>query len=138
MASGKSTFLRNRELNYLFNGGAAVVVPANIWIRLYTTTLTPGGVGTEVVAASYDQVSIPLDATNFPVTSDGELENALQVAVGVAEEDWGELLAWGAWDAETGGNLWYWGDIAPGIEISEGAVMVIPAGMLKFKSQATA
>lgn len=135
MASGKSTFLRNRELNYLFNGGPAVVIPDSIWIRFYTTALTPGGVGTEVAAASYSAKEIALDETEFPPSEDGVIENALQQAIGVAVEDWGEIMAWGAWDAEEEGNLWYWGDITPAIEISEGAVMVIPAGLLQFKTE---
>lgn len=130
MASGQSIFLRDRILNFLFNGGAAVAIPASLWLRLYTTALTAAGVGTEVAAASYDPVEILLNTANFPTTTNGTIENDVQIPMGTAEEDWGTLLAWGLWTAETGGNLWRWGDINPGIEIGEGAVVVIPAGAL--------
>lgn len=135
MSSGKSTFLQNRELNYLFNGGPAVVVPASIFVRFYTTALTPGGVGTEVAAPSYDPAEFARTAANFPVAADGSIENAVQKAIGTALEDWGTIRAWGIWDASVGGNLWFWGDIAPGVEVTEGAVMVIPVGMLQIATE---
>lgn len=132
MASGKSVYLRDRLMNFIFNGGAAFVPPASIWIRLYTTALTPAGVGTEVAAASYNAIQVPLNTTNFPTTTDGSIENAEQIPVGTAAEDWGSVKAWGVWTTQTGGQLLWWGDINPAAVIVSGTVMVIPVGMLAF------
>lgn len=130
--TGKSVFLRDRLLNFIFNGGAAFVPPASIWIRLYTVALSAAGGGTEVAAASYNAIQITLDTTNFPTTTDGSIENAEQIPVGTAGEDWGTVVAWGAWTLESGGQLLWWGDIDPAAVILEGTVMVIPVGMLLF------
>lgn len=132
MASGKSNYWANKLLNKTFNG-AAVAFPASVWIRFYTTELTAGGAGTEVDADGYAPVEIVCNATNFPVVADRSMENAAEIVVGTAGEDWGELLAWGVWDAETAGNLLWWGGIAGGVEVVESAVVKIPAGMLKFE-----
>ncbi len=136
MSSGKSNYLINKELNHALNGGAWVS-PATVWLRLYTTVLTAAGVGTEVVAASYSPVSITCDVTNFPTTTDQQAENGVQISVGTAGENWGTLRAWGLWDAQSGGNLLFWGDILPegvppGMEVLAGAIMKVPVGMLQI------
>lgn len=130
MTTGKSIFLRDRILNFIFAGGAAFVPPASVWLRLYITTITSAGVGTQMSAASYAPKEIPLGATHFPVTTTGEIANAEQIPFGTANEDWGLFSAWGLWTAQTGGNLLWWGNLDEPVEILEGTVLVLPIGML--------
>ena len=134
MASGKSAFYAAKSLKEEFYG-EDYVAAASLWLRLYTDTLTTGGVGTEVSAAGYAPVELVCDDTVWLFTAPDKMANIDQIPVGVAAEDWGELTSWGLWDAETAGNLHWVGEIDPAIEILEGAVMVIPAGMIALFEQ---
>lgn len=131
MASGKGNYLINKELNHSLNG-AAFSSPTELFLRLYTTALTAAGVGTELSADGYAPVEIECNTTNFPTTSDNSAENGVAIAVGTAEEDWGDLDAWGLWDAGSGGNLHYFGEFDPPLNVLEGAILVIPVGMLQI------
>ncbi|HXG83287.1 MAG TPA: hypothetical protein VNI84_04585, partial [Pyrinomonadaceae bacterium] len=126
----------NKQLNATFNA-EVIAHPANVFIRLYTTALTPAGVGTEVAGTGYAAKSVPCNAANFPVVTDGSIENALAIAFGTAGSAWGTIVAFGVWDAATLGNLLWWGDIAPGIVVANGAVLSIPVGLLNFTENNT-
>ncbi len=128
--------MENKQLNATFNG-TLIAHPAAIFIRLYSTILSPAGVGTEITAAGYVPKEVACDTTNFPVVTDGSIENAVPIPFGTAEEDWPTVIAYGVWDAAVGGNLLWWGDIDPGVTATQNAVLTVPVGMLNFTENNT-
>ncbi len=93
MASGKSTYLKNKEQNYLFNNGAWVR-PTTVYLDLYTAAPTAAGGGTKVTGGAYAAVAIALNSTNFPVTTTGNIVNALDIDFITPTADWGTVVAW--------------------------------------------
>lgn len=133
---GRSLYWKKTLLNAEMNGGS-ITFPASLWIRLYTEVLDDTVSGDEVSAPSYAAVEFVCNTTNFPTTLTAEIANAVEKSVAVAEESWGELTGWAAWDAETAGNPHWWGNFPASITIDTGAVVVIPAGNLIFAEDNT-
>lgn len=120
-----TNYHRNKLIDFGLRG-QAWSPPATGWIRLVTTTPSAAAAGTEVAAASYDPVSIPLDEDSWSATqssssnavpssgTSGASYNLIAVDFGTAAEAWGTVVGWELWDAETGGNRLYFGLIVDG------------------------
>ncbi len=100
----KSDWLKNAFLNHLYNG-AALTLPATIYIALYTSAPTTAGGGTEVAGGAYARVAITRNTTNFPTTSNGTMANAVVANYAQATAAWGSIVAAASFDALTGGNM---------------------------------
>lgn len=129
--AGKSDYLENKILNYIFNGGV-FAAPATVYIALYTAVPTDAGGGTEVTGGSYARAAITCDTTNFPVTSSGIIANAVAFAFATATAGWGTIVAFGVFDALTNGNLLYWGLITPNKTVANGDTISVSIGQLQI------
>lgn len=123
MAGSFSDFLENELLDHVF-GNAAYTAPATLYIGLYTVAPTDSSTGssggTEVTGGSYARVSVTNNATNFPAASAGAKANGTAVTFPQATANWGNVVAFGIFDASTNGNLLAWADLTAAKDVDNG------------------
>ena len=118
-------YLRNSILNETIAGTG--FVPADtLEIRLFSTTLTAAGVGTEITNAGYARKTISNDTTNFPTSTSGTKTNALRIDIDAATEDWDDVLAVGLFDEDD--NLYFYENFPSAISILNGQNLFFDAG----------
>lgn len=128
--AGKSDYLENKILNFIFNGGS-FTAPATVYIGLFTSAPTDAGGGTEVSGGSYARVAITCNTGNFPTTSTGLIQNANVHNFAQASAGWGTVVAFGIFDALSSGNLLYWGTISPSKTVASGDTLSIATNQLQ-------
>lgn len=127
MAGGKSDFLELELLDHVL-GNAAYSAPATVYVSLYTATPGDAGGGTEVSAGGYGRVAVTNNATNWPAAAAGAKSNGTDIEFAEATADWGEIQAFGIFDAVTAGNLMYWGPVSPFKTVLNGDTAKFPVG----------
>ncbi len=110
MAGSKSDYLENAILDHVLGGGD-FTRPATVYIGLFTAAPTDAGGGTEVTGGSYARKAVTNNATNWPAAAGGEKSNGTEITFVEATATWGAILAFGIFDAVSGGNLLYWADV---------------------------
>lgn len=85
--------------------------PAHVYLALFTVAPTASGGGTEVSGGSYARQQIDGGAAAFSAPASGVSSNAGTIAFAAATTAEGTVVAWGIFDALTGGNLLYFGDL---------------------------
>lgn len=86
--------------------------------------------GTEVTGGGYARQPITF---NVPVEGDpGYMTNSAVIEFPTATATWGTVIAWGVYDAETGGNLVWYGDLTTAKELSANDTIIVHAGDLKL------
>lgn len=108
MPGSKSDYLENKILDHVLGGGD-YTRPATVYVGLFTTAPSDTGGGTEVSGGSYARVAVTNNATNFPAASSGSKSNGTAITFPAATANWGTVVAFGIFDASSGGNLLYWG-----------------------------
>lgn len=127
--SGKADFLENELLDHVLSD-AAYTAPGTIHVALYTATPSDSGGGTEVSGGSYARAAVTNNATNWPAASEGAKSNGTAIEFPQATADWGTVVAFGLFDAATGGNLLYWGPVTPNKAVNNGDTASFAAGDL--------
>ena len=126
-----STYLKNKLLDKCV--GAVNFTPAaTLWIRLFSTDLTVAGTGTELSNPSYQALEIGNDTTTFPLAASGAKANAVRFDFDAAEEDWTAIEAVGLFDAETGGNLYFFENLTAPIAVETGENLYFDIGDIEF------
>ena len=110
MGSAANTY-ENYILDSILGDNAGALMPATVYVGLYTVEPSDGGGGTEVIGNGYGRVAVTNNSTNWPAASAGEKRNGAKVEFGQATGDWGDIDWFGIFDAETGGNLMLWGNL---------------------------
>lgn len=113
MASGKSDFAENRVLDAIL-GAQPLNAPANWHIALFTAAPSDAGGGTEATGGGYVRLAVANTLANFPAAAGGLKSNANDLVFTVSTGAWSAgapIVAAALFDAATGGNMWYWGDI---------------------------
>lgn len=101
----KSNFLRDALLDHQL-GGPDFTRPATVYFALYTVAPTSAGGGTEVSGNNYSRVGVLNNLTNFPAASGGLKSNGTSITFPTPSAGgWGLVLAFGIFDALTGGNF---------------------------------
>ena len=118
-----SNFLENEILDHILLTGS--YTPANLYIGLYTSTPDDTGGGTEVSGNNYSRVQ----HESWDVSSSGASENTSDITFPTANGNWGTIIAFGIFDASTGGNLLVWGAV-PSQEVVDTNTPVFAAGAL--------
>lgn len=129
MAGSFSDFLENELLDHVF-GNAAYSAPATLYIALYTDAPTDAGGGTEVTGGSYARKDVTNNATNFPAASGGTKSNDTVITFVQATADWGNIVAFGIFDASSGGNLLAWGDLTDPKNVDNGDTASFAVGAI--------
>lgn len=126
---GKSDYLENKVLDHLL-GRTTYTAPATVYVALYTTAPSDAGGGTEVSGGGYARKAVTNDATNWPAASGGSKSNGTAIVFDEASSDWGSVVAFGIFDAASGGNLLYWGALDAPKAVNNGQTARFPAGSL--------
>jgi len=98
----------------------------NCWLGLFTTKPSDSGSGGVEVGSgkNYSRVNIAtvMSATNRSIVNSNDINfNAAidpsdpEAATGA---DWGTIVAWGLWSAQTGGTLYAWGDLDASVTVN--------------------
>lgn len=120
----KSYYLDNNFLNAALRG-IAFTPSSTIYVALYTNPPTANGGGTEVTGAGYAR-----QAVTFGTPTNGQTSNATDVIFPVAMAAWGNVSAFGLFNAVTGGNLLYFNNLSVPRLISLTDQVRFPAGQL--------
>jgi len=116
-----SDYLEGQIRAHIFRT-ASFTKPTVLGVALFTVTPSDSGGGTEVTGGSYARVNVaPLDA-NWTAASatDGLTDNAAAITFPAPTANWGVVVAFGIFDATSGGNLLVWGPITPNKTINNG------------------
>lgn len=101
---------------------AAWAKPANNYIGLFTTAPT-GDDGTgavEVSGGSYARVAVPVADAQWNETESGLFLNAADIEFPAPTGNWGQIIAFGVFDSETGGQLLLWSNLGASKTLSSG------------------
>lgn len=141
--SAKTTYLENAIINHILRN-TAFTSPTETWIALFTA-VTDGEAGTVTEVSTgggslYGRVRIYKDQAaadavsgttpywNAP--SDGAVVLERDAEWAVAGTNWGTITHIGIYDAETAGNLLYYGTLAASKDIDVSDQFVIRDGQL--------
>jgi hypothetical protein len=114
-------------LDALFGKVTPSTVPATLYFALFTATPNAAGGGTEVTGGSYARVAVTNNNTNFPATSAQNKTNGTAIAFPASTAAWGTVVAWGVYDASSGGNLWAYGPLTS-VTLNNGDTAQWPIG----------
>ena len=129
MAGSMSDYLEDKILDHVL-GGADYARPATVYLALYTAAPTDAGGGTEVSGGSYARKSVTNNATNFPASSGGSKSTGAAITFVTATASWGEIVAFAFFDADTAGNMLYWGDLTANKTIDDGDTAQFASGAI--------
>lgn len=125
--SALSAYLEN-ALNDHVLGSTSFTKPATVHFALFTAAPTESGGGTEVSGGSYARVAVTNNSTNFPNSSGGAKSNNTAITFPTATASWGTVTAFGVFDAASGGNLLYFGNLGTSRTIASGDTARFAAG----------
>jgi hypothetical protein len=125
--SALSSYLENK-LNDHVLGGSDFTRPANVHFALFTAAPTESGGGTECSGGSYARVSVTNNSTNFPASVSGVKANGGTITFPTASANWGTVTAFGVFDASSGGNLLYFGNLSASRSVTSGDTARFAAG----------
>lgn len=93
------------------------------YLALFTVAPTETGGGTEVSGGAYARQSV-----TFGTPSSGTMTNSAAIEFPTATANWGTAVAWGLFDAETGGELVWFGEITTPKELLAGDIYRVNTG----------
>lgn len=110
-----SNYWENLILDRLFNKAALAEV--TIWVGLSTQDPSESGANlAEPTVASYGRQDT--SAATWTAASDGALDNAVAIEFTTAAQSWGTLTHFAGFDASTGGNMLFYGQLTASRDIT--------------------
>ena len=136
MPGGKSDYLENKLRDHAL-GGPDFTRPATVYVRLYTVAPSDTGGGTEVSTAdwtNYAPEAVANNDTNWPnAVTDTPKSNGTEIDFGTATiVSSPTVVAFGVWDASSGGNLLIWATLTTNRTIINGDPVKFPVGSLAW------
>ena len=126
MAGTLSTALSNKLLDHIFKT-TSFTVPTDIYMALYSVAPTVAGGGTEITGNGYARVVMNV----WDAGAAGATENTNIITYAAATgSDWAEAVAFGLFDAITGGNFLGFGDLTVAKTVTVGDVAEFAVGAL--------
>lgn len=128
----KSTYLANAILDEIL-GATNWTPPATVYLGLYSTAPTGYGTGgTEFTSGAepgYARLAVTNNATNFPAASGGSKSTGVgqTFATNSGGSAWANAVAFGIFDASSGGNLLGYGPMTP-LACAVASAITIPSG----------
>lgn len=127
----KSDYLENKVIDHILGGGD-YARPATVYIALFTAAPTDAGGGTEVAGGSYARAAMTNNATNWPAAAGGVKSNGTAITFAQATGAWGTIVAFGVFDALSGGNLLFWATLTTPKTVQNGDTPSFSIGALQF------
>jgi hypothetical protein len=128
----KSAYLANAILDEIL-GATSWVPPATVYLGLYSTAPTGYGTGgvemDGTTEPGYARLAVTNNATNFPAASGGSktLGVSQTFAANSGGTAWANAVAFGIFDASSGGNLLGYGSMTP-LACPAASAITIPSG----------
>ena len=122
MAGSFSDFLEAKVLDHVW-GATSYSAPGTLYVALFTAAPSDSGGGTEVSGGSYARVAVTNNTTNWPNatgTSPTSKANGTVITFPTATANWGTVVAFGIFDASSGGNLLVWADLNTNRTVNSG------------------
>jgi hypothetical protein len=145
--SAASDFMENKLVDFFFRAQTATINSKTVtwsatptyYFALFTSAPSDSGGGTECSGNSYARASIQPSLTNFTGThgtttgassgTGGQTSNAVDITFAPpTSTGWGTVTSWGIFDADTSGNLMFWGTLTSNKTINGGDTVKFPAG----------
>ena len=127
--SNASNYLENQFIDHVFRT-ATFSKPAALYYELYTVAPTAAGGGTVVSGGSYARAPLSPLNTNYNATQGGTsgassgttglTSNAVAITFPAPTANWGTVVAYGLFDAITGGNFLAFGALNVSKTINNG------------------
>ncbi len=125
-----SNYLENAVIDQLLRG-QPYSPPANLYIALFTAAPTAGGGGTEVSGGGYARAAVPSSLASWAGTqgagttvassgTSGQTSNNAQISFPTPTAAWGTVVAMGIFDAASGGNLLFFGNLTQSQVVGQG------------------
>ena len=136
-------YLENKIMDWLLRG-QPFTPPTNVYVGLFTVAPNDAGGGTEVTGNNYARVAVACTETAWAGTqgagttaassgTSGTTSNNAQINFPTPSATWGTVLAFGIFDAATGGNLLIYAPLTVAKTINPGDVVDFPPGTLTFQ-----
>lgn len=107
-AAEMNDYLEQEIMELIFRNTAIFAAPANVYVSLWTTTLTDAGTGTEVTGGSYAREAVnTTTGWDAPGSTGGATANAADTDFGTASASWGTVTDAMLGDASSGGNMFF-------------------------------
>ncbi|NBP80057.1 hypothetical protein EBU58_04940 [bacterium] len=137
-----SDYLENKLIDQLFRGQSAPTT-SNLYVGLLTAAPSDSGGGTEVATGSYARVAVTSSLANWAGTqaaastsassgTGGQTSNNNAITFPTPTASWGTVTHFGIYDASTGGNLLFWGQLTIAKTINEADTVTFPAASLSI------
>jgi hypothetical protein len=120
----KSIYLDNTFLSIVLLQGS-YAPPTTLYVALFTVSPGPAGGGTEVAGGGYGRQTV-----TFGTPSNGQSVSTADVNFPIATAAWGTLVAYGIYDASSGGNLLYYGNLSTSRTVLASDQVRFPAGQI--------
>lgn len=142
--TAKSNYLENKIIDWLFRG-QTFTPPATLYVALFTVAPSDTGGGTEVTGGSYARVAVTSSLANWAGTQSagstvassgtgGTTSNNAAITFPAPTANWGSIVAFGIFDAATGGNLLIYGTLNTAKTVNNGdAAPSFPAAALTYQ-----
>jgi hypothetical protein len=119
--SAMSDYLEEQLIDHLFRTGT-FSKPSAIYLALFTAAPSDSGGGTEVSGGSYARTQVTqADANwNAPAGGNGLTDNVSDITFPTPTADWGTIVAFGIFDASSGGNLLIHGSLGTSKTVNNG------------------
>lgn len=108
-------------------GKTAYTLPT-VYLALFTASPADSGGGTEVTGGSYARLVTA--AADWATASTSGTFNANALAFATASAAWGTVVAFGAYDSASGGNLLWWNTLTSSRNVANGDQARFAAGAL--------
>lgn len=120
---GLTNYGEEMMLDALLNNNTSAI-PSNLYVALYTVAPADTGGGTEVTGGGYTRILCTFGTSGVPRT------NSVKISFPVPSANWGTVLAFGLFDASTGGNLVAYADLSINREVGIGSEVYFDSGEL--------
>lgn len=138
-----SDYLENKIIDQVFRG-QAYSFPATLYVGLFTAAPSDTGGGTEASGGSYSRASVAASLANFAGTqgagttvassgTTGTTSNNGSITFATPTASWGTVVAFGIFDAASGGNLLFYGTLTISKTINPGDTVTFPAASLSIQ-----
>lgn len=106
--TGLTDYSADNVLNYIVGKTATPTLPTT-YLALFTTVGTDAGTGfTEVSGNNYSRVATAGDWNAASGSAPSTITNGSTLTFPTPSGSWGTIIAWGIYDASSGGNLLAW------------------------------
>lgn len=134
MSYGETNYLRNKIVDWLMRA-QTFAPPATLYVALVSTTPTAATAGTPLSGTGYARQAVTSSLANWAGTqgagtttassgTSGTTSNNGVIDFGTAGSDWGTATHWEIWDASSGGNRLWWGEIVDALGTPTGRTIV--------------